>query len=226
MEGKGRRFKALKVLKALNALNALKGFKDLSGLSGPSWLGWLGWPFLPLVSFLIPVPKTHQNFEFTKQATPASCHYCRRQAVGIYRSCFLRQSRCLPPALRGLNALKGFKDLRGLRGPSCPNRPFCPLHKPLRPWGTSPNLGEEWLDDTGNKKVIRNKNAPQAPQFSIFNFQFSIPKQTPPLLRSTPCSARPPSAISTTPPDLPCRRGEVLKWCYQSIEKYLLITLY
>ena len=32
--------------------------------------------------------------------------------------------------------------------------------------------------------------------------------------------------ISTTPPDLPCRRGGVLKWYYQSIEKYLLITLY
>ena len=35
----------------------------------------------------------------------------------------------------------------------------------------------------------RDKNAPQAPQFSIFNFQFSIPKQTPPLLRSTPSNS-------------------------------------
>ena len=35
--------------------------------------------------------------------------------------------------------------------------------------------------------------------------------QTPPPLRGPPCSARPPSAISTTPPNLPCRRGGVLR---------------
>ena len=39
----------------------------------------------------------------------------------------LRQRRCLPSALRGLNALKGFKDLSGLSGPSWLGWPFLPF---------------------------------------------------------------------------------------------------
>ena len=150
VEGEGRRFKALKVLKALKAL---KGFKDLSGLSGPSWLGWLGWPFLPLVSFLIPVPKTHLNFEFTKQATPASCHDCRRQAVGIYQlssqqSAVSSQQSAISGQQIAHSAL--FEtDAPALRAP------------PLTQRGTFLLSG-----------IFFNTCAESTPQFSILNFEF------------------------------------------------------
>ena len=144
VEGEGRRFKALKVLKALKAL---KGFKDLSGLSGPSWLGWLGWPFLPLVSFLIPVPKTHLNFEFTKQATPASCHDCRRQAVGIYQLSSQQSAVSSQQSAVGSQQSAVSSQRSAVGGRRSVNCPFC-LHKPLRPSATSPNLGEEWSDGT------------------------------------------------------------------------------
>ena len=127
---------------------------------------------------------------YTKQAMPASCHACHK-AGGWYlplidnadHVCvlprppqggrlastalfFLRQRRCLPFALRGLNDLKDFKDLSG---PSRPSRPF-----------------------------------------------LLFPKQTPPLLRSTPSNLEGDvhgavHTISTTPPDLPCRRGGGLR---------------
>ena len=56
-------------------------------------------------------------------------------------------------------------------------------------------------------------------------FQFSFNHRRP-RPSGTPCSARPPSTISTTPPDLPFRRGGVLGGATQSVEKYLLITNY
>ncbi len=82
---------------------------------------------------------------------------------------FLRQRRCLPSALRGLNDLKGFKDLSGPSRPSCHSLLFLPF----------------W-------------------------------QQTPPLLRSTPSNLEGDvhgavHTISTTPPDLPCRRGGGLR---------------
>ena len=61
--------------------------------------------------------------------------------------------------------------------PSCSLRPFLPSQTPLSLCASSPNLGEQWLDGTGNKKVTRNKKTRRRHlnfQFSIFNFQFSI----------------------------------------------------
>ena len=63
----------------------------------------------------------------TKQTVPASCHDCRRQAVGINRSSAPKALSAV--CLKGLNALKGFKDLSG---PTQNRRP--------RPSGTPSNL--------------------------------------------------------------------------------------
>ena len=59
--------------------------------------------------------------------------------------------------------------------PFCSFLPFTAPQTPQSLCASSPNLGEQWSDGTGNEFVIRNKNAPQAPQFSIFHFQLSIP---------------------------------------------------
>ncbi len=108
---------------------------------------------------------------YTKGPVARLATTATRQAVGIYRSFLLRQRRCLPSALRGLNALKGFKDLRGLRGPS---RPFCSFqNRRPRPSGTPSNLEGDVHGAV--------------------------------------------HTISTTPPNLPFRRGGVLKWCFQAL---------
>ena len=90
----------------------------------------------------------------TKQTVPASCHDCRRQAVGINRSSAPKALSAV--CLKGLNALKGFKDLSG---PTQNRRP--------RPSGTPSNLEGDVHGAV--------------------------------------------HAISTTPPDLPYRRGGVLR---------------
>ena len=40
------------------------------------------------------------------------------------------------------------------------------INRPLRPSGTSPNLGEEWSDGSGNKKDTRDLER------CILNFEF------------------------------------------------------
>ena len=60
---------------------------------------------------------------------------------------------------KGLRALRA---LKALKAPFLLFLLFLPSQTPP-PNGTSPSLGEEWSDGTGNEFVIRNKNAPQAP---------------------------------------------------------------
>ena len=97
---------------------------------GEQWLDGIGWlwsvPTLPLhkTGCACVLPRLPQGR--------------RLASTALF---FLRQRRCLPSALRNLNALKGIKDLRGLRGPSWPSRQHTP--PPLR--GTPSNLEGDLL---------------------------------------------------------------------------------
>ena len=71
---------------------------------------------------------------YTKQATLASCHDCRRQAVGIYRS-------SAPKALSAV-CLKGLKDFKVLSGPTRNRRPRHSVAPPLTQRGTILNFGK------------------------------------------------------------------------------------
>ena len=112
--------------------------------------------FLPLLPPSLP---TTQNKQRLCLATTAAGRRLASTAL-------LRQRRCLPSALRALRALKALRTLVYPVGPVVPVVlvAIAALSQtPQSLCASSPNLGERWLDGTGNEFVIRNKNAPQAP---------------------------------------------------------------
>ena len=138
-----------------------------------------------------------------------------------------------PKALNALNALKALKALFKTHAPALRAPPLSLEGDNFEFWQmrVSERKGcllaskgsKEQSAIGGQQSAVSGQQSANCPSCSLRPF---LPSQTPQSLCASSCSARPPSAISTTPPSLPYRRGGVLGGATQRLWLSLLFLRY